>query len=403
MQILKNHSKNLVIRYLRWAFLSIICGLLAGVSSAIFLFALQWVTLTRQSYPLIIWALPLAGLFIGWIYYQYGKDVESGNNLIIDQIHDPKKITPFYMAPLVFVGTIITHLFGGSAGREGTAVQMAASLSDQLTHLFKIEDKERKILLMAGMGAGFSSAVGAPFAGVIFGMEVITVGRISFLAWFECLIASFIAYYTTIFLQAPHSLYPAVEIPNFNFQNIFYVLIAGFIFGIAARLFVFTTHAFERTLNQWIVHPIAKPFIGGLIIILLFYIEGSYRYSGLGIEHIQAALKHPASFKDPVFKSISTSLTVGSGFKGGEFIPLVFIGSTLGSALSVVLPIACGVLGALGFSAVFGAAANTPITCMVMAIEIFGIQIAPFALVACFAAYFVSGRRGIYKTQRILN
>lgn len=162
-----------------------------------------------------------------------------------------------------------------------------------------------------------------------------------------------------------------------------------------------STHFVERAVNHWISYPPLKPFLGGLLIAILYYFDGTYRYAGLGITYIQEALTQPAGFRDPALKSIFTSLTVGTGFKGGEFIPLVFIGTTLGSALSILLPVSFALLAALGFAAVFGGAANTPIACTLMAMEIFGYRIGPYALVACFTSYYFSGHQGIYRSQRV--
>lgn len=393
--------KQKIIRYAYWTFLSSIVGLLAGVAASIFLISLQWATQTRDQNQKIILALPLIGFFIGWVYHHYGKDSGRGNNLILDEIHDPQKIVPLRMAPLVLVGTLLTHLFGGSVGREGTAVQMGASLADQLSKFFKINNDERAILLTAGAGAGFGAAIGAPWAGVIFGMEVINVGRLRLFAWFECLVASFIGFYTTHLLHAPHSHFESFGFPKLNFEIIAWVLLAGVAFGFAARLFTFTTHLVEKLMNKWVDYPPLKPLIGGIAIVSLFYFEGSFRYVGLGIPYIQEALAQLSSSRDPILKSIFTSLTVGTGFKGGEFIPLVFIGTTLGSALGAVIPVSFHLLASVGFAAVFAGAANTPIACSIMAIEIFGAQIAPFAVVACFASYYSSGHSGIYKSQKI--
>jgi H+/Cl- antiporter ClcA len=387
-------------KYARWSFLSAIVGVLAGISSAIFLILLQAATEARLSHPEIIWLLPLAGLLIGWIYHQYGRDVAAGSHLILDEIHNPRNVVPAKMAPLILGGTVLTHLFGGSAGREGTAVQMGASLADQLSRFFKIEKEERKILLVSGAGAGFGAAIGAPWAGMIFGMEVIQVGRLRPFAWMECFIASFIGYFTAVLLRAPHSVFPQWQPSGWHYMDFVYVSIAGVAFGLTARVFVIITHFIEKLQARFVHYPPLRPLLGGLLIVGLYYVEGSYHYAGLGISHIQEALLSTVSFAEPALKSGFTALTVGSGFKGGEFVPLVFIGTTLGSALSQLLPVSLGLLASVGFAAVFAGAANTPVACSVMAIEIFGPAIAPFALIACFASYYFSGHPGIYKTQR---
>jgi H+/Cl- antiporter ClcA len=398
---LKKTESKLINRYLRWTFFSAISGVLAGIASSVFLISLEWATNTRDKAPVIIWALPIAGFFIGWTYHHFGKNVATGNNLILDEIHDPKKVIPVHMAPFILVGTILTHLFGGSAGREGTAVQMGASLSDQLTHFFRIEPEERKILLAAGAGAGFGAAVGAPWTGVLFGMEVINVGKLRLFAWFECFVASFVGFGVSHLLRAPHSQFPPIEIPSVDAKTLFFVGVAGIAFGISAKLFSMSTHLVERTAKRFISYPPLKPLIGGFLVVTLFYLEGTYRYVGLGIPYIQEALTNQVGFNEPLLKSIFTSLTIGTGFKGGEFIPLVFIGTTLGSALALVLPISFSLLAAVGFAAVFGGASNTPIACTLMTMEIFGYRIGPFAFVACFMSYYFSGHHGIYASQRI--
>lgn len=394
------NPEQFIKRYTRWAGLSVVVGVLAGISSTIFLTILDIATRAREANLWLITFLPIGGLFVGWLYHVYGQEVFQGNNLIIDEIHNPKKIVPLRMAPLVLFGTIITHLFGGSAGREGTAVQMGASLADQLTNFFKIEDSERKILLVAGMGAGFGSAIGTPMAGAIFGMEVLTVGKLRFFALFECFIASFVAFYVSRLLNAPHSVYPNFLIPTPTAISLITTAISGIFFGLTAIIFIRATHAVEK-IQKFVRYPPLKPAFGGIFLIGLFYVEGTHRFAGLGIEEIQKSLLLPSEFDVPLWKWASTAITIGSGFKGGEFVPLVFIGTTLGSFISNFLPMSAGVLGAVGFASVFAGASNTPLACSLMAVELFGLDIAPYAVIGCFASYYFSGHHGIYKSQKI--
>lgn len=394
---------HLLTRYARQILLSALTGVLAGTAAAIFLIALKWATDTRTDNHLIIMFLPVAGFFIGWVYYHYGRDIAAGTNLILDEIHNPKKVVPIHMAPFILLGTVITHLFGGSAGREGTAVQMGASLADQLHRFFKIGREERKILLMAGAGAGFGAAIGAPWAGMVFGMEVIYVGRVRLFAWLECWTASFVGYFTAVLLRAPHTIYPSVDIPTPDLKSLFFVTVAGVAFGLAAQGFTKSTHVVERTINRWITYPPFKPMVGGLLVALFLFLEGSFRFAGLGLPYISQALLAPVGFEEPLLKSLFTSLTIGSGFKGGEFIPLVFIGTTLGSALSIILPVSFALLAAVGFAAVFAGASNTPLACTIMAMELFGYRIGPFALIGCLVSFYFSGHRSIYSGQVFLN
>jgi len=374
-------------------------GVLAGLSATLFLYGLKWATDYREAHPMVLFGLPLAGLLIGWAYYLYGKDITAGNNLIIDEIHQPSKVISFRMAPFIFVGTVATHFFGGSAGREGTAVQMGASLSDQLTHFFKVTPQERKVLLAAGAGAGFGAAIGAPFAGALFGMEMNYIGRFKVFALIESLAASFFGYWTTLLLSAPHTDYAPFSGSEMSLKVFLYVALAGVLFGILARVFVKSTHLAEGLFRK-VKFPPFKPFLGGLLLLALYALEGSYRYDGLGLDVIQRSLLSPSSFLDPLYKAFFTVLTVSTGFKGGEFIPMVFMGATLGSALSLWIPASLSLLSSVGFASVFGAASKTPLACTVMAMEIFGWRLGPFALVSCFVAYFVSGSKGIYSSQK---
>jgi H+/Cl- antiporter ClcA len=398
---LKSSFNQIIKRYLRWSFLSVLAGLLAGVAATLFLVLLQWATATRDQHPGLIWFLPFAGFVIGWAYHYYGRDVAGGNNLILEEIHRPQKNIPVRMTPLILLATVMTHLFGGSAGREGTAVQMGASLADQLSSLFRIEPDERKILLVAGAGAGFGAAIGAPWAGAVFGMEVIHIGRLRLFAWFECLVASFTGTFVTILLQAPHSVYPRVENVQYELRTFLIVIFFGSLCGVAAFSFSRLTHSVEGLIKRSIAHPPFKPLAGGFLLVLLYRLEGSYLYAGLGIPLIQEALSTPSDLQVPLLKAFFTALTLASGFKGGEFIPLVFIGTTLGSALSVFFNVGTPLLAALGFSAVFAGASNTPIACAILAIETFGPEVGGYAWLACFCSYYFSGSKGIYTSQQV--
>lgn len=377
--------------------LSLGAGVLAGLAATAFLYLMDFATNYREGHLFLIWLLPLAGFLIGWVYFKYGRDIAGGNNLVLEEIHNPQKVLPARMAPFILISTVVTHLFGGSAGREGTVVQMGASLADQFHRFLKLTAQERRTLLMAGAGAGFGAAIGTPWAGMIFGMEVTKTGAHRWKAFVECALASFVATLTTHLLQAPHSIYPGLNLPSWDLKLFLWLTLASIAFGLTARVFIFMVHQIERLQKKWISYPPLKPAIGGILVVLLYYWEGSYRYVGLGIPVIQQALQQASSFLDPLYKSILTALTVGTGFKGGEFIPLVFIGASLGGALATLIPVSVSLLAGVGFAAVFAGAAHTPLACTVMAIEIFGWPIAPYAFAACFISHFLAGSQSIYR------
>jgi len=385
----------------RWLLLSGLVGALAGSASAFFLWALDLATDTRVSHGWLIGLLPLAGFAVGWVYHRIGTDVEGGNNLLIDEIHDPKKIVPKRMAPLVLIATVVTHLFGGSAGREGTAVQMGGALADQVTHHFGLDREDRRILLMGGIAAGFSSVFGTPLAGAIFGLEVLAIGRLRYDALLACFIASIVADQVTRGWGIQHTQYVIPFVPHISVLGLGSVVIAGIVFGIAGMLFADATHGLGGWVKRRVTYGPLRPFIGGAVVAMMSLLPGTTQYLGLGIPTIVEAFQHPLPIHDFLGKFGFTVVTLASGFKGGEVTPLFYIGATLGNALSYVLALPLPVLTGLGFVAVFAGAANTPIASTVMAIELFGADIGVYAGLACVIAYLFSGHTGIYRAQRV--
>ncbi|EOQ97532.1 chloride transporter, ClC family [Leptospira wolbachii serovar Codice str. CDC] len=384
----------------KWFSIIASIALLVGSASALFLVALEKVTEIRESKPWFIYFLPLAGFAIGWFYFHYGKQVHKGNNLLIEEIHSPTSIIPIRMTPFVFLGTLVTHLFGGSAGREGTAVQMGGSIAHQFVRLFPLSHKEQQTLIILGMSAGFASVFGTPFAAAIFSIEVIRIGTYRWKLILPTLITAYLSHLVCLFWGVSHSHYPKILL-DVTSTTIICLVVIGILSGWVARFFSGSVHTLSELIAVWIEYPPLRPFFGGIILVVLFSIGLSPTYFGLGLPTIQTAFVESLPWESFLFKLLLTAITIGSGFKGGEVTPLFFIGASLGNIFGFFDPAHLTLFVGIGFISVFAGASNTPLASAIMGMELFGWEPGIFFFFASLLAYIFSGHSGIYRSQKI--
>jgi H+/Cl- antiporter ClcA len=403
---------------LRWLVLIVPMAAVVGSAVAFFLWSLNFVTNVRFAHPWLLYLLPVAGLGVGLLYHYFGRSVEGGNNLIMDQIHRPGGGIPRRMAPLVLLGTLVTHLFGGSAGREGTAVQMGGSIASAFCRWAGLEAGRVRILLMAGIAAGFGAVFGTPLAGAVFALEVLMIGRIEYEALLPALIAAVAGDWTCHAWGIEHTHYRIAYLASAASPAAFFhldgwlllkVAIASAAFGWVSTAFAELSHRLGATLKRLIPYAPLRPVVGGVLVIALVFIVRSNDYLGLGVSSPDPhAVTIVSLFQSPeihywswFWKLIFTAVTLSSGFKGGEVTPLFFIGAALGNAMAGLLGAPTDLFAALGFVAVFSGATNTPLACTLMGIELFGATHSVYLATACFLAYLFSGHSGIYLSQRI--
>lgn len=392
--------RNLAV-FIRWGIFSAFVGLFVGSFSTLFAFCLRQVTAFRTENPWLILCLPLAGVMIVFLYGIFRYKNDKGTNMVLSSIHAEAEV-PFRMAPLIFISTIITHLFGGSAGREGAALQLGGSIGQQLGKLFRFDEKDQRVVVMCGMSAAFSAIFGTPIAASIFSMEVVSVGVMYYAALVPCVFSSLVASKFATHMGIGPNVFKIRHMPLFEVVPSLKIIGLALCCAALSVVFCMALHSLGDFYRNKLKNPYIRIIVSSLVIILLTIILRTDDYMGAGVPVIQRAIQgnvEPMAF---VWKIVFTALTLEAGFKGGEIVPSFFVGATFGCLFGHILGISPSLCAAVGMMSVFCGVTNCPITSMLIAFELFGYHGVPFFLLGISVSYLMSGYYGLYHDQTIV-
>ena len=393
---------NRLVVLVKWLIFAALTGLSLGLVGTAFGKGVAMATAFRKAHPQILFALPLAGVLIVWMYQWERKQEHSSTNMVLDAIHAEREI-PLKTAPLIFISTILTHLFGGSAGREGAALQLGGSIGNFLGRILRIDENDRRVMIMAGMSAAFSALFGTPMAATVFSMEVVSVGIMHYAALVPCVVASYIAYAVACHFGLTGERFALSALPDFNMINAGKILFLGLCCAAVSILFCVILHKTEELFAKKIKNAFVRPLVSGVLIILLTLLLGTTDYLGTGMQVVErAVVDRQVVWSAFLLKILFTAITLSGGFKGGEIVPTFFVGATFGCLMGQILHISPSLAAACGMAAVFCGVTNSPISSLLISLEMFGFEGAPFYFLAIAISYMQSGYYGLYRSQKIM-
>lgn len=401
--------KDRMYQRLQLVVFGVIVGSSVGLIEVVFGRGLIEATRLREEYfTILVFFLPIAGLMIEYLFQHFGGSSRQGMTLIFSTAHGDKEKIPLRLIPIVVVSTWLTHLFGGSAGREGVAVQIGSTFSHWMSQKGKrwldVTLNWPRIAVITGIAAGFSGLFQTPIAAIFFALEVLVVGRIDYRSLLPASVASFIAFSVSKSLHLPGFHFTLTQVPDLESQLIFYLLLIGVIFGLIGRLFTMSLHIGKRWFQRKLPNAYQRIFVGGIAIVIAMVVFHQGRYSGIGAPLIVASLTGDTVYSyDFILKLFLTVLTLSVGFQGGEVTPLFVIGCTLGTVIAPMFGLPYAFVAALGYVGVFGSATNTFLAPIIIGGEVFGFQLLPYFFIVMVAAYSSNGNTSIYSKQLLLD
>lgn len=387
--------------FLKWLLAALMIGAVVGAAGIFFYRTLVFVTDLRTKHWWLVCFLPFAGLLMVWLYRVAGEYHNKGTNLVLRAIQSEEHIS-IKVAPLIFLATALTHLCGGSAGREGAALQLGGSLGNYFAQLFHLDENDKKIAIMCAMSACFSAVFGTPMAAAFFSMEVISVGIMHYSALVPCVVASLTASMLAKSVGIAPEQYAVLEIPPFTWMNAGKLVILALCLALVSILFCLVLHQTEHLYQSLLSNPYLRVFVGGCLVIFCTLIFQTTDYLNAGLPMIERCFEEGVPWYAFLLKILFTALTLGAGYKGGEIVPSFFVGATLGFCLGTLLGLPTGLCAACGMVGVFCGVTNSPVTSILIAFELFGFEGMPYYLLTVAVCYMLSGYYGLYNSQKIV-
>lgn len=390
------------IRYfIKWSALALVIGSVAGAAGTIFSMGVSWATGFRLSHPSMLFFLPVSGLLIVWMYHSFHEEGNRGTNMVIDAISSNERVTPA-TGPLIFFSTILTHLGGGSSGREGAALQLGGSIGNSFGEWFKLDERDKKIAIMCGMSAVFSALFGTPVAAAIFSLEVVSVGVFYYAALVPCVFSSFLAVgiARAAGLEGEH--FPVEMIPALNLKAMGLLVLLGILCAAVSILFCVLLHTAEHAYRKYFPDARVRILAGSFLFIALTLLSGTRDYCGSSMGLIESSIEGSVRYEAFLMKMLFTAVALGAGFKGGEIVPTLCVGAALGCAFGEITGFAPSLCAACGMAALFAGVTNCPITSLVIALELFGYEGMEYFSIIIAVAFALSGYYGLYASQKFV-
>ena len=404
MKIIKESFKfsiEYLSTFLKWVIIATIVGIVGGILGSLFHISIDYVTELRLDHDFIIFLLPIGGIIIAAMYRLFSSKGKIDTNRVIESVREGEKV-PLVMIPLIFISTVITHMLGGSAGREGAALQLGGSIGYNFGKLLRLKKSSMHIIVMSGMSAVFAALFGTPLTAAIFSIEVTSVGVLHYAGLLPCVISSVTAAQIAKNFNLHPVSFSGIEFGNVNWDMTVKVILLSVLCALVSILFCTTIKKSEHLMDKLFKNSFLRAFAGGAIIVMLTLLVGTRDYNGAGMDMITRAINGEANGEAFLLKIIFTAITISSGFKGGEIVPSFFIGSTFGCCAAPLLGIDPAVAAALGFIALFCGVVNCPVASILLALEVFGGEGMIFFAIACSVSYMMSGCFGLYHSQKIV-